>query len=280
MLTHKFMTTKTENTFSKQLDSHHALAGIAVTEVSVLILQEFHRRSESSPEARIIANVIARAIRTTSSIVVLCDNHDVQSAWVLHRTLAERLFHLAHLSATKSYAEFENWSFFEQAKRQVKSVNDPLFRDRTTGAEYQITEEQRARFTEMLKQPPKWRRAKAEDISKQLGYKFIYDYAYDYASMLIHPMANDGEMDLLMSTRADDYSQAKKLVISNSLLVQSLILQEAMNSPTLNWAAIAYEMIAAVLRYINDASIDYQIPLRKSKLLQDNDTLSGFSAKT
>lgn len=273
------MTTQTENLHPNQVDHHQALAGIAVTEASTLILREFLRRSESSAEARIIANVIARSIRTTSSILILCDNQDVQSAWVLHRTLAERLFHLAHLSTTKSYAEFESWSFFEQAKRQTKLVNDPLFRDRTKGPEYHITKEQKVRFTEMLKQPPKWKRARAEDISKQLGVKFVYDYAYDYASMLIHPMANDGEMDLLMSSREDEYSHAKKLVVDNSLLVMSMVLQEAMNSPPLNWAKIAYEMVETVRAYLGDASIDYQTPLRKSEWLLDNETLSGFAAK-
>lgn len=255
---------------------HQVLTGIAITEIGGLILGELLRRSAERIDVRIIANTVARSIRTTSSIVLLCDNQDTQSAWALHRTLAERLFHLAHLSATKSYSNFEEWSFFEQVKSQKKPFGDKLFSHRVTGPEYQLTPDQKSRFNEMLKQPPAWRRPKAEDVAKRMGLKFIYDYAYDYASTLIHPMANDGEMDLMAAQQVEDYRQTKDLVIRNSLLVLTLILQEAMNSPPLNWCRVAYDMVDAVRAYIDDSASDYETPRQKSLILREADGLSAF----
>lgn len=271
------MTAKPEDQATTQSTLHRRKVGAAVTKVASLILGELSRRSGDSIEVRIIANVVARSIRTAHSIILLCDSGDVQSAWVLHRTLVERLFHLAHLSSTNTYTEFERWSFFEQAKRQKKSLSDPLFRDRVRGPEYQLTESQEKRFAQMLKQPPKWKRAQPEDMAKHMGIKFIYDYAYDFASMQIHPMANDGEIDLIAPHADETYLQTKGLVIDNSLLALTLLLQEAMNARPLNWCRAAYAAVDAVRRYIHDPSEDYETPLRKSIALLEIDGLSGFS---
>lgn len=267
---------KSKHTDTDEKWLHQARAGVAITEIGGLILGEIFRQSDERIELRIIANTVARSIRTTSSIVLLSDNQDVQSAWVLHRTLVERLFHLAHLAETKSYSSFEEWSFFEQVKRQKKPLNDSLFRHRATGPEHQLTNEQKLRFKEMLKQPPVWRRPQPEEVAKRMKLKFIYDYAYDYASMLIHPMANDGEMDLMATQSGDAYRQNKQLVLNNSLIVMTLILQEAMNSPLLNWCRVAYDMVEAARAYINDPTADYKTPQQKSLALKEIDGLSGF----
>lgn len=260
-----------------RLDPHLIKAGLTITEIANFLLEEFFRRSESSVAARIIAGVIARSIRTTSSIVVLCNNNDVQGAWILHRTLVERLFHLAHLGSTDSYLEFEKWSFFEQAKRAQKSLGDPLFCDRTKGSAYQLSPREKERFSTMQRDPPKWRRGKAEDMAKHLGLKFLYDYAYDYASMHIHPMANDGDLDLLMPAQQARYCQEIELATGNSLLALTLVLQEAMNSPPVKWAKVAYDMVDAARAYIRDPSSDYLTPFKLSARLRDSNGLSALA---
>lgn len=73
---------------------------------------------------------------------------------------------------------------------------------------------------------------------------FLYSYAYDYASGLVHPMANDGEDDFARLTRGQSKSNLDpRMIINNSILIQSLILQEGLNASRYHWRAIIYNFI-------------------------------------
>lgn len=87
------------------------------------------------------------------------------------------------------------------------------------------------RIKSLSKNPPKWRRPKAGDVAMSMNLSFLYKYGYDFASTYVHPMANDGDQDFYTLTKLkptppfpDQIS-----VLSNSILVGSLILQEALN---------------------------------------------------
>lgn len=115
----------------------------ATTQLGGIILKELAEYPQEDLSVRIIINTVSRVIRTTSSIFFLCSIGDTQSGWILHRTLAERFFHLTHLSATNSYDDFEEWSFYEQANYQQKTASDPLFKGRLKDKSYFLTDDQK-----------------------------------------------------------------------------------------------------------------------------------------
>src|ERR1700692_4970258 len=109
--------------------------------------------------------------------------------------------------------------------------SDPALKGQIEGLVEDLTQKRKSRYHRLAKNPPDWRRPKAEDAAKGLGLTFLYRYGYDYASRHVHPMANDGQDDFYTITRLEprpDIPAAGIVVLSNSILVASMILQEAL----------------------------------------------------
>ncbi len=73
----------------------------------------------------IIRNFIARGMVCTQSILTLWRNNDAQGAWILHRTLMDRLFHLRSLIENDSFIEFEEYSFIKTYEARRNLLSDP-----------------------------------------------------------------------------------------------------------------------------------------------------------
>jgi hypothetical protein len=78
-------------------------------------------------------------------------------------------------------------------------------------------------------------------------------------------MANDGQEDFFNITRLEPRPDFPEwgIVLSNSILVASLIVQEALNASTLLWCRVVYDAVDGVRNYLLSASPEHHLPLAK-----------------
>jgi hypothetical protein len=208
------------------------------------MLFEFARHGEEHRDT-IIRNFIARSLMMGRGVFRLYSLKDYHDCWILHRCLLDRLFHLEHLTETNEFGAFETWSFWRQYTSVEAIRGDPEFGQSATGKFFETTPEQDARASELRKQPPVWHRPKAEVVAKRLGMHFLYKYGYDFGSSHVHPMANDGDRDFYTITGlpvASEYPD-QRVVLSNTLLVATMIVQSGMNAATIRWRTIVYDFL-------------------------------------
>lgn len=173
---------------------------------------------------------------------------------------------MANLQATDSFEAFEAWSFLEQVKAEGRVLGDSTV-DTTRGDLFvPLTPEQKARAKSLFRDPPTWRRPKAEDVAKELGMRFLYTYGYSHASAWVHPMADDGDQDFHRITGLGPAPPMpdQSTVLANTLLVDSLILQDAMNASTMSWMALVFNVITDIREFM--ASADTSFIARLSQL--------------
>jgi hypothetical protein len=213
----------------------------------------------------ILRNFIARTSVSVRGVMQLWLISDVQDCWVLHRCLMDRFFHLRHLGAAKEYDLFDDWSFYEQynALNRVRSDQDFGAEHRT--AAFSPTPEQKARYTKLSKNPPQFKRPKAEDVAKGMDLSFLYKYGYDYGSRHVHPMSDDGGEDFFAITKLDRGSELpdQRSVISNSILVGCLIVQEALNQSSFRWRAVVYDFLGQLMSHLENGSMEYGLAMQK-----------------
>lgn len=150
-------------------------AADALYAVSGMVLFSFAKHDCDTKNV-IIRNFVARSAMTLKSVFSLWDNGDTQNAWVIHRALVDRMFHLHSLGVNDDFQAFDDWSFFEQFKSQNRVKSDALFKDQAVGWVYEISEEKKARIKALEENKPKWRRPRAEDVAKDMGMEFLYKY--------------------------------------------------------------------------------------------------------
>ena len=97
-----------------------------------------------------------------------------------------------------------------------------------------------------------------------MGLGFLYRFGYDYASTHIHPMADDGEADFgRLTSPSQTVAPGDATVVRNSLLVESILIQEALNVSSLKWCAIVYDFLDQVKHFAGEGSAGNQ-PARAS----------------
>ena len=112
---------------------------------------------------------------------------------------------------------------------------------------------------------PCWHRPNAEKVAKGMGLGFIYRYGYDYASRYVHPMADEGETDFnRLISKNDSDLLPDPTVIRNSLLAQSMLIQEGLNASSMKWRAIVYDFLDQILKYLGDGNnLEHELTLYK-----------------
>jgi hypothetical protein len=213
----------------------------------------------------ILQNFVARTIRMLRSVMTLWDMENSEDCWILFRCLVDRYLHLVSFAKDGSYEAFDDWSFMKQFEAQNRVRSDPGQQGALDSSLFTPTPDQKSRYQSLVKSPPKWRRPKAEEIAKERGLSFLYNFGYDYASTHVHPMANDGSEDFFTLTglkpKPDFPSQIS--VLHNSLLVSCLILQEALNQSELGWRSIVYDFLDHIMRFLDTGSVEYQTTFTK-----------------
>lgn len=227
--------------------------------VSGMILFSFAKH-DCDTKNLIIRNFIARTAMMLKAIFKLWEISDYQDAWIIHRALMDRLFHLHDLGDKDEFREFDDWSFFEQYKVQNKVKSDPEFKHQAVGWVYELTDEQKLRIKSLSANPPKWRRPKAETVAKSMDLEFLYKYGYDFASTHVHPMANDGEQDFYTITKLEPAPRFPDhiSVLSNSILAGSVFLQEALNHSTFQWRRLLWDYLEQIRHFLDEGIDSYK----------------------
>jgi hypothetical protein len=256
---------------TKSSDKHLSLeqyvrAAEALHVLSGILLFEFARRDEAAaPRDQIARNFIARADTMVRGIFRLWEIRDQADCWIIHRALLDRLFHLYDLNQKDQFDVFNDWSFKMLYEAAGRLRSDPDLQGQIDGLVDDLTEERKNRYRRLAENPPAWRRPKAEDVAKGMGLTFLYRYGYDYGSRHVHPMADDGQADFSTITHLEPRPEtpAGVVVLSNSILVASMILQEALNSSSLVWMAVVYDAIDGVRKFLCSAASEHHLPLAK-----------------
>jgi len=201
----------------------------------------------------IIRNFIARSISSLKGVFKLWEVKDYQDCWAINRCMLDRLFHLHYLSKTGSYETFEKWSFIKQYEALNKINSDKEFKEKLGDDYIQNIKDNRLKYNKYKSENIKWFRPDPETMAKDMGLVFLYEYGYNYASTHVHPMANDGEEDFYNFTGLKPIPNFPDqiVVIHNSILVMSLILQEGLNTSNLLWRNIMYDSIDSIRSSLN-----------------------------
>jgi hypothetical protein len=251
-------------------------AADALHVLSNTLLLEFARHNETEMTCDQVArNFVARADTTVRGIFRLWEIPDYTDCWILYRGLLDRLFHLHDLNQKNQFDLFSDWSFKIQYEAAGRLRSDPSMQGQLKGLVEDVTPEQRARYQRLVQNRPLWRRPNAEDVAKHMGLTFLYRYGYDYASRYVHPMANDGQEDFYNLTRLEprpDFAEsAVQVALPDSILIASMILQEALNASTLSWRRVVYDAIDGVRDFLLSASPEHHIPLLKVGMMFKKD---------
>jgi hypothetical protein len=236
-----------------------------------ILLLEFARYADSdSIRNEMARNFIARADMTVHSVFRLWEARDYTNCWILHRGLIDRLFHLDDICQNDGFQAFDDWSFKQLYDATERLRSDPFIAGQADGLLQRATEKQKDRYRRLVANPPIWRRPKAKDVAKRMDLGFLYSYGYDYASRFVHPMANDGEGDfreMMKMAHQSDPTQGQIVVLSNSVLIATMILQAALNASSLSWMAVVFDAIEGIRTFLCDAAPEHHIPLSKVALL-------------
>lgn len=257
--------------YTQAAEALHVLSGV--------LLLEFVRR-DGAPSLRdqIARNFIARADTLVKGIFRLWEIEDRADCWTLHRTLLDRLFHLHEINQNDQFEAFDDWSFKALYEAANRLRSDTELKGQIDGLVEDLTPERKNRYGQLVKTAPNWRRPKAEDTAKDMGLGFLYRYGYDYASRYVHPMSNDGLNDFYRITGLKpppETASAEITVLSNSVLIASMIFQEALNASSLSWMALAYDAIDGVRAFLASAESRHHQPLLK--LVQVSETGLPFA---
>jgi len=208
-----------------------------------VVLLSFAKYEQGLREV-IARNFVARGMSCTESIFIVWKNGSEQDAWILHRALLDRLLHLHYLGETNEFSEFEEYSFLSMYEARHQLLSDPDMKNKLPPSLKEFQKSNRAKYHEIAQKESRWQRPKAETIAKKMDLGFLYRFGYDYASTHVHPMATDGEADFRrLISPPHGFVPPDTTVVRNSVLIQSMLVQEALNVSRLRWRNILYDFL-------------------------------------
>lgn len=221
------------------------------------------QQHELTTKRTIIRNFMSKSIASLQGIFALWEIKNYQDCYVLLRVIADRLFHLHDLIENDSFEVFDDWAFYQQFCARNKTLSDQEFNKKIIKQTYEANKEQKARFKRLTEDKPSYKRPKPEKAAKSLGLDFVYDYGYDHASTLVHPMANDGFEDFVILTGLypDVERPDHRSVLSNGSLYTFLVLNNSMLGSGLGfkWKKEVVEFMDSCMDFFKDGKTDYQV---------------------
>lgn len=228
-----------------------------------LILLSFSHYGNSLRETT-ARNFVARGMSCLQSIFAVWKAGSEQDAWILHRSLIDRLLHLHHLGVTNSFVEFDEFSFMAMYTAREKLISDPFMGNRVPQSLKDLQKAEKPRYNLLSTKQARWQRPKARDVAKQMDLNLIYNLGYDFASMHVHPMSGDGNDDFKRLTEVpESHTLPDATVVRNSILVQSLVVQEALNVSEMRWRAIVYDFLSQIRVFLGTGDTQYQATMYK-----------------
>lgn len=240
--------------------------------IDAVLLFEFAREKRGIRDT-IIGNFIARTDMMARAIFRLWELQDYQDCWILLRCLLDRFFHLWHLQQNDQFELFEAWSRLEQYKAINRVRSDPEFISARESKLFALTAEQKERAGALAKEALSWQRPKPEEVAKSLDMRFLYRFGYDFASMHVHPMANDGEQDFYTTTKLEptpDFPD-QRAILSNTLLVASIVVQHGLNASTLARRTVVFDFLDDLKRFLETGADDYKVSFLKLRAMIGQD---------
>jgi hypothetical protein len=249
--------------------------------ITAILLFEFARDERDVREV-IIRNFLARTDMLSKSIFSLWNTGDHHDCWVLHRCLLDRLFHLHHLNAANEFEAFERWSFWEQYNALNRVRSNLTLKEALKSDMFALTDSQKERAKALSTSKPTWVRPKAEVVAAQMHLEILYLYGYDFASTHVHPMANDGYEDFFTITKLEPRPvfPDQRSVLSNTLLVATIVVQEGLNASHMSWRAIVYDFLDQLRTFLDNGTTEYRATFVKlGKMFRQNIALCGTSTR-
>ena len=213
--------------------------------VCIILLFELAEKTTSTKD-RILQDMIAKAASLGKSIRLLYKEGLYNEGWSLYRTLIDRLSHIYQLDKENSYEDFADWSF--------KILYDYNNNARNTNfkksiRQFEVTNEDKKKYHQIVKSKIKWARARVEDVLKEKDLDFVYKFGYDYASHHIHPMDTDGRLEFYKLTKLEpnpyksiDYT----ILISNTLIISTLLLQRILNCLSFKFRKAVFDYLTYI----------------------------------
>lgn len=224
-----------------------------------VVLLSFAKHGQGLRET-IVRNLVARGMSCTQSIFAVWKAGSEQDAWILHRSLLDRLLLLHHLGETDGFSGFEEYSFLSVYKARHQLLSDPDMRSKAPLDLKELQKSNKARYDEIAAKQSPWHRPKPEDVAKKMGLGFLYRFGYDYASTHVHPMAGDGEADFTtLISRRHALTPPDATVVRNSILVQSMLVQEALNVSRMRWRDIVYDFLGQIRVFLNTGDPQFHV---------------------
>lgn len=142
-----------------------------------VVLLSFAQHGEGLRDT-IARNFVARGMTCTQSIFAAWDAGRQQDAWVLHRSLLDRLFHLHHLGETDGFSDFEEFSFLSMYETRHHLLSDPDMRIKAPANLKELQESNRAKYDAIVSKQSRWRRPAAREVAKSMDLDFLYRFGY------------------------------------------------------------------------------------------------------
>ena len=109
-----------------------------------------------------------------------------------------------------------------------------------------------------------------------MGMDFLYKHGYDYASMLVHPMANDEDQDFYIKLNLPEKElfPDQRAVLSNSFLAVRVLIQEGLNNSTFAWRQATYNFLDNFMKFIEDDSYEWLENIKNVMIFYQDGSLS------
>jgi hypothetical protein len=228
-----------------------------------LVLLSFAKHGRGQREV-VARNFVARGMSCTESIFTVWKTGSEQDAWILHRALLDRLLHLHHLGETDEFSDFEEYSFLSMYEARHRLLSDPDMKSKIPPSLKELQKSNKARYDKIAEKQSRWHRPKPEDVAKKMGLGFLYRFGYDYASMHTHPMAGDGEADFTaLVSPPHALTLPDATVVRNSILIQSMLVQEALNVSGMRWRDIMYDFLDQIRLFLGTGDPQFHVTLYK-----------------
>lgn len=217
-----------------------------------------------------LRNSIAKNISLLRAIEVLFEKRQFNQAYIVFRSLLDRLVYLYYLHDNNLFDQFEEWTFIKVYEHRNNAKADERFRRVLNDPLFKSTPDESNRYSALKKKEVKWEKPDPKTVLKSRDLDFLYKFGYDYASMHTHPMASDGDFEFYQLTGLEpnphtDFTYRELAV--NSILISTLILQEIFNASSFKFMAITYNLLTEIRKEINEESNEADLTFKKIVLL-------------
>lgn len=193
-----------------------------------------------------LRNSIAKSQSLVNSIELTYNNKLYNESWILYRCLLDRFIYLTYLSKDNLHEQFKDWSFIKGYEYIQNAKSEESTKNVKTDPRFKFSRAQSKSYFDAKKQNNNFAKPKPEIELKSNGLNFLYKLGYDYASMRVHPMFEDGDEEYYRITKPEPNPYCDlnhEELLANTYVIASMILQEALNQIEFRTISVVYEYL-------------------------------------